>query len=234
MQDWFATEHTLLDLIDAARKKWPVKTADQFHKLLCQNYAPLAKKLPSPSTLRGWFTFAGTSAASFPVPKITWTEGYTARYNVRLRISEGRPIKLLGCDEAVMQTKLWVKALRMRNIPISTPQVRGVLLAQLIATGKEDVISPHVLQKGPKQNKLFCANAQWLARFLHDCGMSYRAITGAGGKVPADHAEQFAASLERIAGKCMLWNITPARLVQGDQTFVPFIPTPQCAPSTQV
>ena len=137
MQDWFATEHTLLDLIDAARKKWPVKTADQFHKLLCQNYAPLAKKLPSPSTLRGWFTFAGTSAASFPVPKITWTEGYTARYNVRLRISEGRPIKLLGCDEAVMQTKLWVKALRMRNIPISTPQVRGVLLAQLIATGKD-------------------------------------------------------------------------------------------------
>ena len=65
--------------------------------------------------------------------------------------------------------------------------------------------------------------------WLHRLGMSWRAITGDSGSVPADHAALQLASLTRIAGKMAYWEVQRSCLIFADQTFLNLGPHMECA-----
>ena len=233
MQDWFAKEHTICDIIAAAARRWCVKTATEFRNKLINSYPTLAKKFPSRGTLRGWFTFAGEDhAARYPTSLITWREGYTSRYNVRMRQSAGRKPKLAGCEEALDAAQRQLQATRGKHVPVTGVTARSVLIAHLIDQGHADRLSPHLLDiDAAKDNTKFVATSQWVAQWLHGQGLSYRAVTGSNSKLPEDWEARCEASLTRIAGKCAMWEIPPDRVVMGDQTFVNLGFKAECAPN---
>jgi hypothetical protein len=125
-------------------------------------------------------------------------------------------------------------ALRVQPPPIlcKTVQVRASLVAHLIEAGHEDRLSPHLLDpEAPEDNTKFMATRDWLAQWMHRLGMSWRAVTGSSYDIPSDHEQQMRASLERIAGKALLWDIPADRVVQADQTFIPYHPSSKCVAS---
>lgn len=60
--------------------------------------------------------------------------------------------------------------------------------------------------------------------------MTWRKVTGEHGKRPDDWVAQGLAMFQRIAGKSLLMNLTPARWILGDQTYIYRKPAASCAP----
>jgi hypothetical protein len=232
LQDWFATDHAVLDLIDDARKRWTVNTATEFHGKLCKAHPSLADKFPPRTTIGGWFKFPGKkSAAQYPRPNPVWRDGYINRCNMRLRMSTGRKPKLVGCSDALDQAISLLKAMRTKGSMFATPGARGVLVGCLRKFGHEKRLSPHLyIPGGEKVEQLFMATKEWIRNWLWAQGLSWRAVTGSTAAEPANHAELFRLSLELIAGKALLWGVPRARLFQYDQTYIPTHPTTECAP----
>jgi hypothetical protein len=231
MQDWFATEQAICDIIDDAIAKYPVQTAYELNRLLRRKHPSIADRLPMVSTLRTWFIFSGSDKAARlpkPIPGGAWEAGITDKCNTRMRQTTGRKPKLFGCEDALTAAEMQLHAARHAGATFNTCSARAVLIAYMLRYGYEDRLSPHLLDaEADPDPQQFMATQNWIRIWLHSKGMTYRAVTGDAGKLPDDWERQRDDMLSRIAGKAALFNTLPEEVIHADQTCLTLEPAPE-------
>jgi hypothetical protein len=210
-----------------------VSTPGDLIRALMKRHPSFNKKdWPPRTSLRNWFSFVGKGcAARLAEPTDYFQTSYELGTDAHCHATAGRKPKLAGCEAAMDDLKVQIKAARKLGVAVNTPLVRAMLVANMKVHNLEHKLSPHLLDTDAEPNpQLFMATASWIANFMADSlSMTRRAVTGDAGKLPDDWEKQREQSFLRIAGKLQINDIPRDRFFQADQTNAYIFPSPECA-----
>ena len=170
MQDWYATERSLMQELKKLvvdQKRFTVRTSGELLKQLCIANVKFKKSALAATTLNGWFEFPGVkSAAALPRPTERFLRNLDAGHNVGLYAGSGRKPKIVHA-ESVQQFKDRLRAVRDSGVSLNIPAMRALFLGILLKNEQQHRLSPHLLDSSAaRDTNLFCCSDYWMRCFL--------------------------------------------------------------------